>query len=288
LQGKKICVRGAAHSFPLIATLEEKAATANNIYVLLSKMNAVTIDQPNSMVAVQAGCHLGVDPFDPTGISTLQNSLLYQINQEGMALGDLGGITHQTVGGFLSTGSSGGSTQFNFEDALMSVDVITCGSNSATKVTYSRPVPDNPDDPFYAVAVAGIGLMGIITSATFKCIATFNISGSETTTSCDDCEIDLFGPGNGKKLSFSIFLSKLNTQGLSGGHRKMLRNLWYGKPLVLNQHRILFRSLTRKFPGLPAAPFLQHFLLTSFTPQWENGPIGWEICLVQTVKHSKK
>lgn len=203
-----ICMRGAAHSFPLIGTLEANATGKKYKYVMLSKMNAVSIDKANMTVTVQAGCHLGPDPFDPTGISTLQNSLLYQLDQQGMAVADLGGITHQTVGGFLSTGSSGGSTQFAFEDALMSVDVIICGASGAQKVTYSRPVPDNPDDPFYAVGLASIGLMGIIVSATFKCIPHFNISGSETISTVDDCQIDLFGPGNGTRLSFQNFLEQ--------------------------------------------------------------------------------
>lgn len=214
VQSKKICMRGAAHSFPLLNTLEAEAAAGNNIYVMLSKMNAVVIDKPNMMVIVQAGCHLGEDPFDPTEIATLQNSLLYQLDQQGMAVGDLGGITHQTVGGFMSTGSSGGSTQYAFEDSIMSVDVIICGAGGAQKVTYKRPVPDNPNDPFYAVAYASIGLMGIIVSVTFKCIPKFTITGSETTSSYENCEIDLFGPGKAAgpgtaaKLSFQNFLEQ--------------------------------------------------------------------------------
>lgn len=204
-----ICMRGSGHSFPLIGTLENTTGR-NYKYVLLSKMNAVlNIDKSTMMVTVQAGCHLGVDPFEPVnGASTLQNSLLYQLDQQGMAVPDLGGITHQTVAGFLSTGSSGGSTQYAFEDALMSVDVIICGSNGAQKVTYNRPVPDNPNDPFYAVGLAGMGLMGVIVSATFKCIPNFNISGNETISTVGNCQIDLFGPGSTTKPSFQNFLEQ--------------------------------------------------------------------------------
>jgi D-arabinono-1,4-lactone oxidase len=225
-ENKTICMRGAAHSFLLINTLEAQAANGKNIYLLLSKMNKVTIDKPNMMVKVEAGCHLGEDPFDPSGISTPENSLLYQLDQQGMAVGDLGGITHQTIGGFMSTGSSGGSTQFAFEDALMSVDVIICGTNGAQKVTYTRPSPDNPNDPFYAVAYAGIGLMGVIISATFKCIPNFNIQGSETIASDNvrdkDCLIDLFGDGSNGKPSFKTFLEQT----------QYTRIIWWPQDLV--------------------------------------------------------
>lgn len=207
-QGKVICIRGAAHSFPLIGNLESESVNDRNLYVMLSKMNAVSIDKSNMSVTVQAGCHLGLDPFDPTGISTLENSLLYQLDLQGMAVGDLGGITHQTIGGFLSTGSSGGSTQYAFEEALMSVDVIICGTNGAEKVTYTRPNPDNPDDPFYAIGLASMGLMGVIISATFKCIPNFNITGNETISTVDDCRIDLFGNGSNGKPGFQQFLEQ--------------------------------------------------------------------------------
>jgi hypothetical protein len=37
-----------------------------------------------------------------------EQSLCYALQQRGYALPDLGGISHQSVGGFLSTGSAGG------------------------------------------------------------------------------------------------------------------------------------------------------------------------------------
>ena len=211
-EGKTICLRGAAHSFPLIGKLENESTTGNNLYVMLSKMYDVKINASDSTVWVQAGCHLGPDPWDPTGISTLQNSLLYQLDQAGLALGDLGGITHQTVGGFLSTGSSGGSTQFSFDEALLSIDIISCGVSGAVKTTFTKPVPDNPNDPFYGAGVATMGLMGIIVSATFKCIPRFYIMGQEATTTVDNCEIDLFGDGVGGKPSLQAFFQQQQTQ----------------------------------------------------------------------------
>lgn len=209
-----VCVRGAAHSFPLITTLEKGSASGKTYkYVMLSKMYAYKY-LGNNLVWVQAGCHLGPDPIDPTGISTLKNSFLFQLNnpptpdQPSLSIPDLGGITHQTVGGFLSTSSSGGSLQYSFEDALMSIDIICCSGNEIKKVTFTRPVPDNPDDPFYGAGVATMGLFGIIVSATFKCSPQFYIAGQEAITTVDNCEIDLFGNGTATKPSLSTFFKQ--------------------------------------------------------------------------------
>ncbi len=203
-----ICLRGAAHSFPLINTLESSSSGSKVYkYVMLSKMYAVQIE--GDTVKVQAGAHLGPDPWDPTGISTLENSLLYQLDQKNLAIDDLGGITHQTVGGFLSTASSGGSTQFSFEDALMSIDIVTCEEGRGASVrTFTRPSDVNPDDPFYGAGVATMGLFGVIVSATFKCSPKFYIKGQEAITTEDTCAIDLFGSGNGDKPSLEAFFKQ--------------------------------------------------------------------------------
>ncbi|MCW3093411.1 MAG: hypothetical protein JWP81_4480 [Ferruginibacter sp.] len=200
-----VCLRGSAHSFPLITTLEKGSSTGSKYkYVMLSKMFNVVIT--GTTVKVDAGCHLGPDPWDPTGISNLDNSLLYQLDQANLSIPDLGGITHQTVGGFLSTASSGGSTQFSFEDALISIDIVTCEEGTGAAVrTFTRPVPDNPDDPFYAAGVATRGLFGVIVSATFQCSPKFYIEGQEATTTEADCAIDLFGPGSNLKPSLQTF-----------------------------------------------------------------------------------
>jgi D-arabinono-1,4-lactone oxidase len=202
-----ICMRGAAHSFPAIKTFQSAPSSKNRIFVMLSNMREVTYNEPLMQVTVQAGCNLGLDPFDPSGISTLQNSLLWQIDQLGWAIPDLGGITHQTVGGFVSTGSSGGSTQFSFDEQLVSLTIVTCGANGAEVVTFNKPNPANPDDPFYAAGVA-MGLFGVVISATFQCVPHFNIAGSETTSTTDDCMIDLFGSGDNGKPNLETFLQQ--------------------------------------------------------------------------------
>jgi len=204
-----ICVRGAAHSFPLIGKLE-KGSTSGRSYRYVMLSNMFHVDITGDMVTVKAGCHLGPDPWDPTGKSNLENSLLYQLDQKNLALPDLGGITHQTVGGFLSTASSGGSTKFSFEDALMSIDIVTCEAGTGAAVrTFTRPSdPTAVDDPFYGAGIATMGLFGVIVSATFKCVPKFYIAGDEATTFADNCEIDLFGDGTTGKDNLQTFFHK--------------------------------------------------------------------------------
>ncbi len=196
-----ICLRGSAHSFPVIETLEEGPTGGRPYkYVMLSKMNTVTIT--GKTVKVDAGCHLGVDPWDPNKepatVSSKENSLLYKLNEQGLAIQDLGGISHQTVGGFLATASSGGSTKYSFEEALMSIDIVTCEEGGAVLRTFTRPSPDNPDDPFYAAGIGSRGLFGVIVSATFNCVDRYFIAGQEAVTYVSPadghpaCEIDLF------------------------------------------------------------------------------------------------
>ena len=57
---------------------------------------------PKACVVAGGGMHLSHDPSDPT--SKVENGLLSQLYAAGYALNDLGGITHQTVAGFLTTG----------------------------------------------------------------------------------------------------------------------------------------------------------------------------------------
>jgi len=214
-----ICVRGSGHSFPLIGTTEkeQKSSTGRPYkYIMLSKMYAVKMWDADT-VQVQAGCHLGYDPFDPTKISTVENSLCYILDNLGTAtndpslnraLPDLGGITHQTIGGFLSTGSSGGSTQYSFEDALISVDVVNYDATRGGAFLDTYRKSNNPEH-FFAMGLASMGLMGIIVSATFTCIPQFYIEGSETIEYTDKCSlINLFGSWTSKLPSLQKFLEQ--------------------------------------------------------------------------------
>jgi D-arabinono-1,4-lactone oxidase len=217
---ERISLRGSAHSTPLIPSLEKSGPKCR--YVMLSQMNHVlSFDTKKGIVKAQAGIHLGLDPYDPSGLSTLENSLLYQMDQQGWAVPDLGGITHQSLAGFISTGSSGGSTQYDFHDAILAIDMICCTDKGVEKKTFARPVPDNPDDPFYG-ALVSMGCFGIIVAVTLQGVPRFNISGQEAVTMVKDCAIDLFGKGTKKKPSFQKFLQQT----------EYTRLIWWPQPNV--------------------------------------------------------
>ncbi|MBS1932771.1 MAG: FAD-binding protein [Bacteroidetes bacterium] len=216
----EIRVRGAYHSVPpAISTDAGNAAGQPCINIMLSNLNAVSIDANAGTVTAQAGCHLGYDPFDPTEISTWENSLFYQLNQAGFAVPDMGGIIHQTVGGFLSTGSAGGSTDYSFNEQLISITFIPANTDNPEPVTVS--INDADTDNFYAAGVS-LGLLGIIVSATFKLVPRYCIQGNETITTIADCAVDMTGNGVTGKSSMRDFL--LNTE--------YTRILWYPQPSV--------------------------------------------------------
>jgi hypothetical protein len=164
-------------------------------------MKEVKIDNGKMQATVQAGCHLGRDPSDPTENSNLQNSLLYQLDQAGLAVPDLGGIIHQTIGGFISTGSSGGSLRDSFSEQLVALKLID--GNGKTHLL-SR---ENGSDRFFAAGVS-MGLLGIITEATFNLAKKYDIIGEETTSTVRDCAIDLFGPGHAEKPGLQEYLNQ--------------------------------------------------------------------------------
>ncbi|HSZ87394.1 MAG TPA: D-arabinono-1,4-lactone oxidase [Puia sp.] len=193
---KKISMRGSGHSFPLTPD-QESGDYANCTYIMLSYFNSVSFDNIKMQVTVGGGCHLGYDPYDPTpestGVkSTDANSLFTQVFNHGWAIPEMGGIKHQTVGGFLSTGSSGGSLKYSFDEMIASITVMTAEPTLQLR-TFS--ITDANTDNFYAAGIA-LGMFGIIVSVTFNCIPTFNIQGEETTTYAKDCPIDLFGSGS--------------------------------------------------------------------------------------------
>lgn len=189
-EGRVVRVRGSEHSVNAAIYADESEGAIN---VQLDRYNKVVRwDPARRRVTVQAGCHLGVDPNNPA--STKKNSLLWQLERRGWALPDLGGITHQTVGGFLSTGSMGGTTTYDFGEAVVGIRLI----DGTGRIHDLAPNPDDPDDaeknPFYAAGVS-MGLLGIVSEVTFECVPRYDIIGSQETTTAERCAIQLFEPG---------------------------------------------------------------------------------------------
>lgn len=202
--GLELRVRGSAHSVSCAIYTDSctdnenrvgqqtPPSTTLNMNLMLDKYRGIlNVDQTNKRVEVQAGINLGYNPSDPTHTSTLDNSLLYQIwNQYGWTLPDLGGISHQTVAGFISTGSSGGSLQFSINDAIYAIRLIDGQGNA---YTVSR---DDASQDLFNAAALSMGLLGVISTITFQCVETFNISGQEAISYFEDAAVDLFGDGD--------------------------------------------------------------------------------------------
>jgi FAD binding domain/D-arabinono-1,4-lactone oxidase len=198
----QVRVRGSLHTFPHRAVFTDRApgTTKREINVMLDRYRAVRwLDEAKGVVEVEAGCNLSLNPYDPTHTSTLENGLLYQLQQKGWMLSDLGGITHQTVAGFLSTGSSGGSLQYDINQNIVAFRFVD-GTGQIREVS-----ADEDADLFHAVGVS-MGLLGVLSTVKFQCIPTFNIEGTESTTGEADCPIDLFGPGAPGRPSLEQFL----------------------------------------------------------------------------------
>lgn len=165
-------------------------------------------DEANGIVEAEAGINLRWDPENPS--STKENGLLQQLSDKGWTLLDLGGIVAQTVGGFLSTGSSGGALdpERSLEKNIEGFTFVD-GNGELQRV-------DQEDDLYPAIGVS-MGLLGIITSVRFKCTKLFSVQGEENWTTEKDCEIDLFGPGEAEKRSLQTFIKE----------EQYTRILWY-------------------------------------------------------------
>jgi D-arabinono-1,4-lactone oxidase len=212
-RGCELRVRGAAHSLSHViysGPLEQvpnrvswqQPPPGDNVNVMLDRYRQWRVkDERRRLVEADAGIHLAEDPSDPTGTASLETSLLWQLwKQRGWSLSDLGGVTHQTVSGFTATGSSGGSLQFSVNDNLWGFRVID-GRGEVHELSRE----DADSDLFFAMSPS-MGLLGVISTITFKCEDAFNISGQEAVTTVDSCAIDLFGPGDETRPSLERFL----------------------------------------------------------------------------------
>lgn len=201
-EGRVVRVRGSAHSVHaaiLSGADQDGRPDPHGINIMLDRLRAITFDDATMQVTVQAGCHLGRDPSDPTGTSTEVNALLARLDRRGWALPDTGGIIHQTISGFLATGSSGGSLQHSVGDAIVAIRLIDGCGRSHTLTAEGTP------DLFFAAGVS-MGLLGVIVAVTLQCVPSYRIIGEEAITTEDTCAIDLFGPGSDARPSLETLL----------------------------------------------------------------------------------
>ncbi len=248
---KKLRVRGAGHSVPGAIYTPGFAGKgkppAGSIDVLLDRMRSVTLhpdpaDARRAVVEVEAGCNLGRDPYDPTRTSTWSNSLNAQLQRAGWALADLGGISHQTVGGFLATGSSGGSRRYSLYENLLRIRFVD-GAGKTQEVSRDDADPERVDI-FDAVTVS-MGLLGVITRVWFAVEPSYDLFGTQVTAATSETPIDFFGDRPGDP-SFAEFLAQA----------PYARLMWWP------QHdfdRMVVWQATRQapFPGFEHKPYLE-------------------------------
>jgi FAD/FMN-containing dehydrogenase len=208
----QVRVRGAAQSVNsgVFTDGYTGAAGGKNINMELDMLRQVTPDRATMQVTVGGGCNLGVDPYDPSGTSQANeaNNLFFQLNKLGWAIQNVPNATHQTIAGFISTGSCGGSMQHSFDECIVSVRMID-GTGKVQVFTKSADL----DDPFYGVVVS-MGLLGIITQVTLQCVPAFNIIGSQNTSLATATEFQFFGPGSSTQPSFQQFLMDTEFAGI--------------------------------------------------------------------------
>ena len=192
----KVRVRGAAQSLPesiYTASFLKDAASSQDINLELDQIRHVDFDIPEMQVTVGAGCNFAFDPYDPSGTSNKTNGLYTLINQKGWALQNVPDAAHQTIGGFISTGSSGATLSHSFDDSIVAIKLVNGCGEILSYNKYSDP-------EFYALG-ASMGLLGVIYEVCLQCVPAFDIIGEERTTDVDNSAYDFFGKGNPEKPS---------------------------------------------------------------------------------------
>ena len=159
-EGKELRVVGSRHSVP-------SAYQTDGI--------SLSLDRYDRIIKVQ-GCHVTVE----SGMRV--QDLARFIDGRGFALPNLGGITVQTVAGFLSTGSEGGSLEHAFSASLSSMRIVTANG---------EVVEVGRDHPWFDAVGVSMGLLGVISTVTFECIPSYGVAGTEFSTDVETVSREL-------------------------------------------------------------------------------------------------
>jgi D-arabinono-1,4-lactone oxidase/FAD binding domain len=214
-----------------------------NINLMLDQMSAVTVDA-NGLATVGGGCNLGYNPFDEANVSTPTNNLFYQLNQQGWAIPNAPDSTHQTIAGFISTGSSGGSLAHSFLECVRAIRIID-GNAQATTFNFSADL----NDPFYGVGVS-MGLFGVIVSVTLQCIPAFKVTGQQNISNLNDAPCDFLGTGTATQPSLQDFLTHSEYSRIMWWPFKSLHRLvtWKARTMQLGDYTSMTGSASNFTP----------------------------------------
>lgn len=174
---KTLRVAGAQHSAPQ-AVFDRQA---QEVHIKLEgELRKITVLENNTekgflRVKAGAGANLGINPSDPN--SNAENSFNRVVDALGYALPILGGMSHQTLGGFMMTSTAGGSLSYGFGDSLEAFELVD-GHGKLRAFTKGT-------DDFDAAAVS-FGLFGVITSVTLKLDKRYLVKGTEETVRTAD------------------------------------------------------------------------------------------------------
>jgi hypothetical protein len=197
-------VRGSGHS--VAASIHAAGDPAHGLDVMLDRMRAVVIepepDGEHAIVQVEGGCNLGLDPYDPSGTSTWDNSLNVQLHRAGWALDALGGISHQTIAGFLMTGSAGGSIAHSLAATVLRLQFVD-GRGDVHEVGAGDP---REQRCLFEAAGVSLGLLGVITKVWLRAIRAYTLAGQEITTPVAQSPVDVFGDGSDGRPTLVDFL----------------------------------------------------------------------------------
>lgn len=118
---------------------------------------------------IGGGCYLGKNPLDPT--SDIKSSACYQVAVQGFGFPELAGIIHQSVGGFISTGSAGGSLQHSFDDVIQEIEFVD--GNGCLQTA-------KPGTDLWCAVGVSMGLFGVITHVSFRLPEMKFVEGTES------------------------------------------------------------------------------------------------------------
>eukprot|EP01129_Flabellula_baltica_P006801 TRINITY_DN2587_c0_g1_i1.p1 TRINITY_DN2587_c0_g1~~TRINITY_DN2587_c0_g1_i1.p1 ORF type:complete len:731 (+),score=197.02 TRINITY_DN2587_c0_g1_i1:420-2612(+) len=205
-------VRGASHSDSSLIYTDTVAQEYPYGWNMIKKLNVplnemnlildrydkiVSVNTDTKIAVVQGGIHLGADPENPEGAGgpvPYEDSLLWQLHYNyGLSVEETGGITHQSIAGFISTGSSGGSLRYAIDQNIAALRIVGIVNGRATAIDYTK---DSEEYPFSG-AVVSVGLLGVISTVTLQCNDTFRVYGREVYATVDHtakngAEFDMF------------------------------------------------------------------------------------------------
>ena len=167
-RGRRLRVAGARHSVPGAVYSTDHHDVRVVLDGDLRHVEFLSHDDQTATVLVGGGCYLGVNPADPD--STCANSLNGILDGRGYALPVLGGISHQTVAGFLQTSSAGGSLAHTFHDSIQAIELV-----DGTGTVRWLPIGT---DAFDAAGVA-VGLLGVVTHVLLTVRPRYFVRGTE-------------------------------------------------------------------------------------------------------------